>query len=414
MSYLQSELAYRELPSLLTHTDGTPVTSESWPCRREELLEILQVNSYGRTPAAPERVWAEVVREDRNAYAGKAVHRLVKLCFDTPKGVFSFPVNLFLPHAAEKAPEFRQKSPVFIHINFRPDVPDRYCPVEEILDNGFALAVFCYQDICADSHDGNFDQDLGAMFRDPGTPRRPDEWGKIGMWAYGCSRVLDWLIAEDETDWRHAAVVGHSRLGKTALWAAAQDERFFMGISNDSGFGGAAIHKKGTGERVADFIRAGSWDWYCETFLSYLDREDVNTVYDQHMLLACIAPRHICVGSALQDKGADPKSEFLNCFAQNGVYALLGKPGLVTPDAYPAADTGLQDGTIAYHMRSGTHFFSRTDWGYYMRYFRKAAEKEDPFYSAENMNAIARARKQIAEGRVVVKTMDELEAMANE
>ena len=204
MSYLQSELTYRELPSLLTHTDGTTVTSESWPRRRKELLEILYQNSYGRTPAAPEKVWAEVLREDKNAYAGKAVHRYLKLCFDTPKGVFSFPVNLFLPYTAEKAP-------VFIHINFRPDVPDKYCPVEEIIDNGFALAVFCYEDVIADSHDGNFDQGLGAMFRDAGVPRMPDEWGKIGMWAYACSRVLDWLILEDEVDWRHAAVVGHSK-----------------------------------------------------------------------------------------------------------------------------------------------------------------------------------------------------------
>ncbi len=367
MSYLQSELAYRDLPSLLTHTDGTPVTAASWPRRREELLEILRVNSYGRTPAAPEKVWAEVLRENRDAYAGKAVHRLVKLCFDTPKGVFSFPVNLFLPYAAEKAP-------VFIHINFRPNVPDQYCPVEEILDNGFALALFCYEDVIADSHDGNFDQGLGAMFREAGTARTPDEWGKIGMWAYACSRVLDWLILEDETDWRHAAVVGHSRLGKTALWAAAQDERFCLAVSNDSGFGGAAIHKKGTGERVADFIRAGSWEWYCETFLTYLDKEDINTVYDQHMLLACIAPRHLCVGSAEHDSGADPKSEFLNCYAQNEVYSLLGIPGLVTPDEYPAADTALQEGTISYHMRSGTHFFSRTDWGYYMRHFRGMLE----------------------------------------
>ena len=165
--------------------------------------------------------------------------------------------------------------------------------------------------------------------------------------------------------------MGHSRLGKTALWAGAQDERFFLTISNDSGFGGAAIHKKGTGERVADFLRVGSWEWYSEIFKTYLGREDENTTYDQHMLLALVAPRHLCVGSAVLDNGADPKSEFLNCFAQNEVYGLLGKTGLVTPDAYPAPDTGLQECTVAYHLRSGTHYFSRTDWGYYMRYFRR-------------------------------------------
>ena len=369
MSYLSTELAYRELPSLLIHSDGTPVTAESWPRRREELLELLYVNSYGRTPAAPGEVRWKILSEEKNAYAGKAVQRKVEIAFDTPGGEFSFPVWVLLPTAVEKAP-------VFVHINFRPDMPDKYCPAEEIIDGGFALVDFCYQDVVSDSHDGNFDQDLGALFRDAGVPRQPDEWGKIGMWAYGCSRVMDYLIAADETDWRHTAIAGHSRLGKTALWTAAQDQRFFMAISNNSGFGGAAIHKKGSGERVADFLRVGSWDWYCETFKTYLDKEDINTTYDQHMLLACIAPRHLCVGSAEQDAGADPKSEFLNCYAQNEVYALLGKKGLVTPDEYPAADTGLQEGSVAYHMRSGTHYFSRTDWGYYMRYFRKILSEE--------------------------------------
>lgn len=368
MSFLSSELAARELPPLLIHSDGTPVTAESWRVRRAELLELLQVNSYGRTPAATEKVRWKILSAEKNAYAGKALQRKAEISFDTPKGPFAFPVWVILPTAVPKAP-------VFVHINFRPDMPDKYCPAEEIVDGGFALVDFCYEDVIKDSHDGDFDKDLGALFREAGVPRQPDEWGKIGMWAYACSRVLDYLIAADETDWRHTAVVGHSRLGKTALWAGAQDERFYLTISNDSGFGGAAIHKKGTGERVADFIRVGSWDWFCETFKTYLDREDINTTYDQHMLSALIAPRHFCVGSAALDRGADPKSEFLNCFAQNQVYALLGKTGLVTPDGYPAADTVLQEGTIAYHMRSGTHYFSRTDWGYYMRYFRQILDR---------------------------------------
>lgn len=364
MSFLQDELDARELPALLKFSDGTAVTPSTWRKRRAELLEILYQNEYGRTPQAPKAVRWKNVEESQNAYAGKAIQRRVEIAFDTPKGEFTFPVNVFLPKAIENPP-------AFIEINFRPDLPDRYCPIEEIIDNGFALVVFCYQDVIRDSIDGNYDQGLGAMFREAGTARTPDEWGKIGMWAYSCSRVLDYLTDAGEVNAQRVAVVGHSRLGKTALWAGAQDERFFLSCSNDSGFGGAAIHKRGHGERVADFIRCGSWDWYCETFKTYLNKEDENTVWDQHMLLACIAPRHICVGSAELDRGADPHSEFLNCYAQTPVYHLLGLNGLVTEDRYPDVDSSLDKGMISYHIRRGLHFFSRTDWLYYMQYFKQ-------------------------------------------
>jgi len=364
MSFLKNELYKRELADLLIHDNGKPVTPGTWRKRRAELLEKLYVNSYGRTPAAPDKVRAAVEEESKNAYANKVIQRRVRLSFDTPNGEFSFPINVFIPKNVEKPA-------AFIHINFRPDLPDKYSPIEEITDNGFAFVTFCYKDVMPDSLDGNYDQGLGAMFREAGAERAPDEWGKIGMWAYGCSRVLDYLIDENEVAVNRVAVVGHSRLGKTALWAAAQDERFFAGISNDSGFGGAAIHKKGTGERVWMFKKAGSWDWFCEKYKDYDGKEDVNTTYDQHMLLACIAPRHICVGSAELDKGADPKSEFLNCYAQTDVYRLMGLDGLVTDDKYPEVGTHLDEGMISYHLRSGTHFFSRTDWLHYMAYFKK-------------------------------------------
>lgn len=364
MSFLQNELNARELVPLLTAQNNSPVIPGTWRKRRAELLDILCQNSYGYTPPPPQKVTGTIEEESTNAYAGKLIQRRVKISFDTPGGEFSFPLHVFIPKNIEKPP-------LFLHIAFRPDLPDRYSPIEEITDNGFAFALFCYHDVCNDSRDGNFDQGLGAMFRPKaGEPRRPDEWGKIGMWAYGASRAIDYLTSTGEINNSRIAVIGHSRLGKTALWCGAQDERVFLSCSNNSGFGGAAIHKRGSGERVYMFIRAGSWDWFCETYKTYLDKEDENTTYDQHMLLASIAPRRICVGSAELDSGADPKSEFLNCYAVSEVYDLLGHKGLITPDAYPQTGDHLMGGNVSYHIRPGTHFFSRTDWLRYMEYFK--------------------------------------------
>lgn len=358
---LQQEIAKRELPPLLTMKDGRPCTADLWRERRAELLDILQKYIYGYTPKPPEKVTGEVVEESPpNAFAGKVFQQRIKIRFDTPNGEISFPLHLFLPKSTPRAP-------LFLHIAFRPDIPDIYCPVEEITDNGFGLALFCYKDVVNDNLHGDFSDGLAKLFFSS-RQRDPEEWGKIGMWAYAASRVLDYLLTRDEIEHGHIAVVGHSRLGKTALWTAAQDERFFMGISNNSGIGGAAISKHSTGERISDFLKAGSWDWYCERFKEYDGYEDINMPYDQHFLLATIAPRCICVGSAEQDEGADPKSEFLSCVSASKVYELLGYNGLITPDEYPTAGTSLHGGRIGYHMRPGCHYFSRADWNQYMKF----------------------------------------------
>lgn len=362
MSFLKNELAKRELPPLLTMNDGSLCIPGKWRKRRLELLDILHKNIYGYTPKPPDSVIGEVLKTDESSFAGKVIYKKIKLSFETPKGTFSFPFYLLLPKNVENPP-------VFLHIAFRSDIPDKYMPVEEITDNGYAIAMFCYNDVAKDSLDGNYGQGIAEMYS-TGKERKPDEWGRIGMWAFAASRVLDYLYMCGEVNPYRVAVVGHSRLGKTALWAAAQDERFYMAISNNSGFGGAALSKRGTGERVSDFIRAGSWDWFCETFKKYFGKEDENTIYDQHMLLAAIAPRYICVGSAQLDRGADPKSEFLSCVSVSEVYDMLGHYGLVTPDEYPQTPTTLHDGKIGYHIREGEHFFSRTDWLKYMEFFK--------------------------------------------
>ena len=359
---LDKLLKERALPPLLTQADGTPVTD--WRTCRAVLLTALETYSYGHTPPPPLRVWCEELEAPapfRRIYGGKVRQERLLLHFETEHGVCRFPFVLALPLRVEKPP-------VLLHLAFRPDLPDKAVPVEEITDAGYALAVVCYQDMVNDAHFGDFSDGIAAHF---GTqnPRGPEEWGKIGMWAYGASRVLDYLLTRADIDAAHTAVVGHSRLGKTALWCAAQDERFWAAVSNDSGYGGAATSKHGTGERVQDFVRVGSWDWFCENFKLFADEKEDEKPYDQSWLLAMIAPRLLCVGSAVEDWAADPQSEFLTTLEASQVWERLGVPGLITPDRLPEAGDVLQDGHISYHMRFGDHFLSREDWNNYIRFF---------------------------------------------
>jgi len=372
---LKGMLSGRDLLPILKTEDLRNVTRENWPERRAEMKRALETYSYGVTPTAPVKVWGEVMYEHpiREGYGGKVRTMEIRISMEAEDkkgkslGVFSFPITLLLPVRYEKPP-------VMLHIAFRRDVPDRYVPAEEITDRGFALAVVCYKDIVNDDLFGDFTNGLAKYFGTSKT-RGETEWGKIGMWAYGASRVLDYLLTRDDINASMTTVIGHSRLGKTALWTAAQDERFICAVSNNSGYGGAATSKHGEGERVRDFIRCGSWDWYCENFKRFTDELEDSKPYDQSFLLALIAPRYLCVGSAVLDKGADPKSEFLTSLHASSAWELLGEKGLVTPDRMPEAGDVLTEGNIEYHMREGMHALTREDWGYYMDFLEKKGIK---------------------------------------
>ena len=267
MSTLKSILSEKSYLPILTLNDGAPVTRENWHIRRKEMLSLLEQYSYGKTPEKPLAIRGETTFSDANCCAGKVLNEKVTVSFDTANGSFSFPVEFFIP----KSPE---KPPLFLKLAFRP-APDRYLPIEEVTDAGYAIAVVVYTEIMNDNHHGDYSGGIAEHFGTTSN-RKPDEWGKIGMWAYSASRVLDYIIAyRNDIDTSRVAVMGHSRLGKTALWCAAQDERFAAAISNDSGYGGAASSKHGSGERVTDFLRAGSWEWFCENFKQFSgDLED--------------------------------------------------------------------------------------------------------------------------------------------
>lgn len=360
---LDQLLCKKQYPDILTMLDGSKVTPDNWDARRAELLALLEKYSYGKTPSPPSRVWADVTFSDHVSYAGKVFNEKVDISFETEKGTFTFPIELFVPHTASKPP-------VFLHIAFG-HVPHRYIPVEEITDAGFALAVMVYTDVVNDNHFGDYSDGLAKYF---GTslPRADDEWGKIGMWAYAASRVMDYLTdIRNDVDSNRVALIGHSRLGKTALWCGAQDTRFAAVIANNSGYGGASSSKGGAGERVTDFLKVGSWDWFCENFKKFQGEYEDKKPYDQSFLTALIAPRLLCIGSAVLDKGADPPSEFLTTLWASRAWELLGVSGLVCPDRMPTIGDDFSEGNVGYHLRDNCHYLSREDWHSYINFLKE-------------------------------------------
>ena len=316
---------------------------------REAMLQILQSEVYGKLPGRPEELTFSTVEENlfRNFCAGKAVcSKLTANCMVNGRA-FSFPFYATLPTSGNNLP-------FFIHINFRDWIPDRYMPTEELIDNGFAVLSFSYEDVTADN--GDLTNGLAGILYENGSRQKGDA-GKIAMWAWAAQRVMDYAATRgDLLDLESAVVCGHSRLGKTALFAAAMDERFAFAYSNDSGCSGAAITRGKAGERVKEIYTRFPY-WFCENYQTYIEREAAMP-FDQHFLVASIAPRRVLIGSASEDIWADPVSEQLCCLAASPAFPL----GFVGPDRPASAGEAFLEGDIGYHLRKGPHYFSRADW----------------------------------------------------
>lgn len=317
---------------------------------KKEMLDTLLREEYGFLPPEPDSIgWTESVVTE-NFCAGKARQIRVDINTEIYGERFTFPVLAAIPKKDGRYP-------FFIHISFKNEETDKYMPVEEIIDSGYAVLSFCYKDVTSD--DGDFTNGLaGVITRHQ--PRGAHTAGKIAMWAWAAQRVLDYAYTVAALDKELAVVCGHSRLGKTALLSAATDQRFKFAYSNNSGCSGAALSRGTRGETVKDICRVFPF-WFCENYQKYADNEQ-NMPFDQHYLIASIAPRYVYVASAKEDAWADPECEFLTCVAASEVYEKYGKEGFVCDGRLPVADDVYHRGSIGYHLRHGTHYFSREDW----------------------------------------------------
>jgi hypothetical protein len=400
-NYDEAKVGTFKLPDPLVGADGKPVASTSaWRRqRRGEILELFRSHVYGRSPARPRKLRFVMGAVDRKALGGKATRKEITIHFSEQADGPHMDLLLYVPNDAKKP------VPAFLGLNFKGNHSVSTEPgitlskawmrpgdgvvgnhateatrgaeasrwqVETVVGRGYALATAYYGDIEPDHPEG-WKTGVRSLFAK--SPRPSDDWGAIGAWAWGLSRALDYLETDHDVDAKHVAVLGHSRLGKTALWAGVQDDRFAIVISNDSGEGGAALARRNFGETVKR-ITASFPHWFAPAYSKYADDPSKLPV-DQHELIALVAPRPVYVASALDDKWADPHGEFLSAKNAEPVYKLFGLEGLGADDM-PPVDHPIGK-TIGYHIRTGKHDVTAYDWAQYLdfadRHLRRGSKR---------------------------------------
>lgn len=382
------------LPELLLCMDGTTVSdTHIWSSRRnKEVLALFTQNIYGETPILKTHLQTEVIETNENALGGKANRRLIRLSLlgsdshhielqiISPKDIDGpFPTilgaNFFGNHAVIGDRD------VGITRRWMRNTPDNQSVIsnqatefsrgseserwqaEQIVDAGFSLATFYYGDVEPDHPEGWTSGVRGDALR----MGFNSSWGAVAAWAWGLSRALDYLEIDPEIISSQVFVMGHSRLGKAALWAGANDSRFAGVISNNSGAGGAALARRNFGENIQS-LNENFPHWFCKEFTSFNNSPEDLPV-DMHQLIALIAPRPIYIASASEDLWADPKGEFLAAIHAEPIYALFGKTGLGVSE-WPAIDTSVGN-TIGYHVRSGGHGVTAYDWQQFLQFATK-------------------------------------------
>jgi len=381
------------LPDPLLLSNGKRVTNAAdWRKRRTEIQQMLTREMYGAAPPRPSKMRFEVFEKEASALGGLATRRQVAVYFNGEKSGPRMDILIYMP-AARKAPlrtilglnfqgnhaviddpgirlstnwmETRAKAV----LNNRATEASRGAmasrwQIEMMLKRGFAFATIYAGDVSPDSKDETGE---GVQPLYPELKTKGDNFSTMAAWAWGLSRALDYLQTDRDIEGKKVAVFGFSRMGKAALWAGASDERFAAVISNDSGAGGAKQFHRGVGENITR-LNTVFPHWFATNFKKYND-QDTELPWDQHWVMALVAPRPLYVGSAQLDRGADPEGEFQSAKAVTPVYRLLGAEGLPA-ETWPALDKPSQ-GRVAYHVRTGAHDVLAFDWTEYLNFLER-------------------------------------------
>ncbi len=344
---LYKELERRNLPPLKS---------------REEMKEIMQREVYGYLPDVPYdwSVSEATVIDDRYC-CGEVAFTYVNMTIEINGKSHTFRVDRLL-HTDGK------KRPLVIINNFHPMEKSHYFPREEMSEYNVDYLLFCYTDISSD--DGDFTTGIAPLLLPEGQVN-DYTGGKIAIWAWAAMRVLDYGLTLPGTDENNVAIAGHSRLGKTALYTAMTDERFKFAFSNAAGCAGDSLAHGSTGvefahinrdlkkrgENIADIVERFPY-WFCKNYFKYA-KDNISDVFDQHYLIAAIAPRYVIVGSCDMDVWADPQSQQMCCLAASEMWE---NDGLIGCDRYLEAGEALLDGHVGYFKIHSKHFFSRHSW----------------------------------------------------
>lgn len=407
-NYDESKVPQYTLQDPLKCEDGTEVTTpEQWKTkRRPELIRLFETHVYGKSPGRPQSQTAELIEEDENALGGIATRRQIRIHLENNGKKHSMDLLVYLPKLKRKTlPDKPSLAPsLFLGLNFggnhtvNPDpailLPTSWVrgipgseakdnkasekdrgwqesrwQIEKVIKAGYGTATMYYGDIDPDFDDG-FQNGVHALFRN-GDDWPADNWGSIAAWAWGLSRIQDYFETDPALAQSKVILHGHSRLGKTALWAGALDERFDIVISNNSGCGGAALSVRAYGETVGRINRVFP-HWFCDNYSKYNENEAACPV-DQHELIALIAPRPVYIASAEEDRWADPKGEFLAGVGADPVYRFLVKETLdfnngLPSFEMPSVDHSLHRGFVGYHIRTGTHDITDYDWTQFIKF----------------------------------------------
>lgn len=387
----ESKVPSYTLPDpLLTEAGKVVKNRRQWEkVRRPELMALFETEMFGKMPGKPVDMHFKLLSSDAEALGGKATRKEVAVYFDAAEKVYMV-LLMYVPND-RKGPV-----PAFLGVNFKgnhgtttdPEVSmptDQQLegygpnyklqerganahrwPYEYVISQGYAVVTFSREDVDPDWHDG-FKNGVHAVM-DKGLERKADSWGTVATWSWGLSRALDYLETDKDIDSRKVAVIGHSRLGKAALWAGAVDQRFALVISNNSGCSGAAISRRQFGEHLLR-INTTFPHWFCENYKKYNSKEDT-LPFDQHELIAMIAPRPVYVASASSDHWADPKGEMLALANASPVYELYGYEGFHAEEL-PPVNTPMVTDRMGYHMREGKHNIVLYDWQQYVAFADK-------------------------------------------